>query len=211
MKEIITRIIKVFFITYLIAIMIIAIDGFTSWNNKETKYAIVYWSKIEQNWKLSERLKARLNQAIKLFKNKKVEKIIVSWWIWETWFDESKIMRKYLIENWIKIPRILVDKNWYTTIKTWINSYKIIKNLWEFPNIWVVWITQFFHCSRVKLSLKKVGFSKVYCSSPDYFEIRDIYSILREVPAYIKYLFIWVERINISEKDLKKIQNKLFN
>ena len=118
-------------------------------------------------------------------------------------------MRKYLISKWVKIPRISIDKKWITTIDTSKNSYKIIKNKWDYPNIWVVWVTQFFHCSRVKLSLKKSGFSNIYCVSPDYFELRDIYSLIREVPAYIKYFFMWIEKIDIDKKDLIKVWEKI--
>jgi len=101
------------------------------------------------------------------------------------------------------------NKKWITTIDTSKNSYKIIKNKWDYPNIWVIWVTQFFHCSRVKLSLAKVGFSNIYCVSPEYFELRDIYSLIREAPAYIKYFFIWAENISIDKKDLIKIWEKI--
>lgn len=211
MKEVIIKIIKVFIVIYLIAIFVIAIDWLTiSKNNVKTKYAIVYWSKVEQNWKVSERLKARLNKSIELFNNKKIEKIIVSWWTWETWFNEAYVMRKYLMKNKIKYSRIIIDKSWNTTIDTSKNAYKIIKNRWDYPNIWVVWVSQFFHCSRVKLSLKKVGFSNVDCVSPEYYELRDFYSIVREVPAYFKYFFMWMwDDINIDRKDLEKIWSKI--
>ena len=210
MKEVIIKIIKVFLAIYIILMVIIAIDWLTVvQTNKKIKYAIVYWSKVEKNWKISERLKARLDKSIELLKSKKVERIIVSWWVGETWFNEAIFMRKYLISKWVKIPRISIDKKWITTIDTSKNSYKIIKNKWDYPNIWVVWVTQFFHCSRVKLSLKNSGFSNIYCVSPDYFELRDVYSLIIEAPAYIKYFFMWVENIDIDKKDLIKIWEKI--
>ena len=211
MKEVTIKIIKVFIVIYLIAIFIIAIDWLTiSKNDLKTKYAIVYWSKVEQNWEVSERLKARLYKSIELFNSKKIDKIIVSGWKWVSWFNEAEVMRKYLMKNKIKYSRIIIDKNWNTTMNTSKNAYKIIKINWDYPNIWVVWVSQFFNCSRVKLSLKKVGFSNVGCISPEYYELRDIYSLIREFPAYIKYFFMWVwKEININKSDIKKIWNKI--
>lgn len=210
-KEIIIKIIKIFLTIYVILMAIIAIDGLTVPKEEiKTKYAIVYWSKVEHNWEVSNRLKARLDKSINLLKEKKVERIIVSGWIWETSFNEAVVMKKYLLDNGVIIPRILIDKNWYTTIDTSKHSYSIIKNKWEYPNIWVIWVSQFFHCSRVKLSLKKSGFSNISCASPDYFELRDIYSLIREVPAYIKYFFMWIwDDINIEKKDLEIIWEKI--
>jgi len=190
-KEILIRIIKIFIIIYLMAMFYIAMDWLkVLTNEKETKYAIVYWSKVEQNWKPSDRLKARLDKSIELLNSKKVERIIVSWWLWDNWFKEWDVMRMYLLNNWVKIPRVIVDNFWINTLKTSKNSLVLINDRWDFPNVWIIWVSQFFHCSRVKLSLKKAGFWNVYCASPEYFEFRDIYSLLREVPAYIKYIFI---------------------
>jgi len=212
-KEVIIKILKIFIVFYSMAMTLIALDGFINsdaWNNKIAEYAIVYWNKILENWNVSPRLKARLDTAYELFKSKKVKKIIVSGWLWESWFEEAKIMKKYLLAKWMKIPWIIIDLEWNATMETSKNAFRINGERWKFPNVWVIGVSQFFHISRVKLSLKKVGFKYIWSASPDYFELRDIYSLMREVPAYIKYIFMWVTKnINIEKKDLKIIWEKI--
>jgi len=53
----------------------------------------------------------------------------------------------------------------------------------------VMIISQFYHISRTKLAFKNAGFKEVYSAHGRYFELRDLYSLVREVPAYYKYLF----------------------
>ena len=213
LKDIFTKIFKISVVLFSMAMALITLDWFIesdAWNNKIAEYAIVYWSKVNDSGNVSPRLKARLDTAYELFKNEKVKKIIVSGWLGESWFEEAKIMKKYLLKKWMKFPWVIEDLHWYTTIETSINAFRISWERWNFPNIWVIGVSQFFHISRVKLSLKKAGFVYVGSDSPDYFEPRDIYSLIREVPAYIKYIFMWVgDNISIDKKDLKIIWEKV--
>lgn len=151
-------------------------------------YWVVYGNKVELNGKPSNRLKVRLDSGLELYNQEKIQKIIVSGGVWIEWFDEAEIMKKYLINYWMKKEDIIVDSAWYTTRETSKNSFQILSNLEDdMSNITIVWISQYFHISRVKLSLKQNGFKNVYWIAPKYFELRDIYSIFREIPAYIKY------------------------
>ncbi len=214
-NDILIKIFKFFIVLYCMAMALISLDWFISSepsNWKTPMYAIVYWSRVEENGQPSLRLKARLDAALDLINNKKVERIIVSWWMWETGFDESIVMRKYLLDRWVKIPWIIVDSEGNTTMNTSINAYKINQLRWNYPNVGVIWVSQFFHISRVKLSLKKSWFKYVWSASPDFFEFRDIYSLIREVPAYIKYTFMWVtDEINVDSSVLKIILEKVIN
>lgn len=75
-------------------------------------------------------------------------------------------------------------RNYFPRInKTSENAHEL---LWK--DVTVVWISQWYHVARVKLSLKQVWFESVYGYAPKYFEGRDIYSIMRELPAYFKYI-----------------------
>ena len=212
MKDVIIKIIKVAIITYILAMGILAIDWLTnseSWK-KITQYAIVYWSEVLSNGTPSLRLKARLDTAYNLYKQQSVKKIIVSWWFWETGFEEAKVMHKYLINKGVPFPNIVADVHWYTTQLTSNNVFKINKGKGNYPNVWVIWVSQFFHMSRVKLSLKKAWFVNVWWVSADYYEWRDVFSLIREVPAYITYVFTWLgKNIDISSEDLEKIGSKI--
>jgi uncharacterized SAM-binding protein YcdF (DUF218 family) len=48
-------------------------------------------------------------------------------------------------------------------------------------------VTQYFHVPRAVITLKRFGISHVAGSYPRFFEIRDIYSAIRETPAIIWY------------------------
>lgn len=212
-NDVLVKIFKFFFVLYIMAISLIALDWFIStapatW--KIAMYAIVYWNKVESNGEPSLRLKARLDTALALFNAKKVERIIVSGWIGETGFNEAEVMRNYLLDKWVKIPWIIVDSEWYTTMDTSHNVFNINRIRWNYSNVWVIGVSQFYHISRIKLSLKRSWFKYIWSASPEYFEWRDIYSLVREVPAYVKYMFMWLsDEINIDADDLKVISDKV--
>lgn len=207
--EVLLKIVKICVLIYLLAMLIIAIDGLRisqHWSHKQAKYAIVYWSKVESNWELSPGLKAKLDMALDLYRANEVERIIVSGGIWDSWYSEAEEMKKYLVNNGVKIPRIVVDEEWSNTMMTSHNAYAINKAQWNYPHVWIVAVSQFFHLPRVKLSLRNAWFIQIWAIAPEFFEPRDIYSLAREVPAYWKYLLnSFTARIDLSEEDLKKI------
>ena len=50
-------------------------------------------------------------------------------------------------------------------------------------------VTQYFHVPRTMLALKRQGVTDVGGGYPRYFELRDIYSVFRELPAMALYIF----------------------
>lgn len=167
---------------------LIVFDGFHNWDisdNWGMVYWIIYWNKVGLNWEPSSRLEARLDWGYKLYEKEIISKIIVSWWVGVEWFDEAEVMKRYLLNKWIKNNDVIIDNDGYTTSQTSKNAYSLLGD-----SITVVWVSQWYHVSRVKLSLKKSWFSSVHWYAPKYFELRDIYSIFREWPAYLKYLFL---------------------
>ena len=47
-------------------------------------------------------------------------------------------------------------------------------------------VSQYFHQTRTKKLFRNKGFDNIESASPNYFEIRDFYSIFREFVAYYK-------------------------
>lgn len=180
------RISYVVLIIFLILVTFIPFKWLINDNIPKWTIAIIYGNKVNSDWIPSDRLIARLDAGINLFNQWNINKIIVSWWIWIEWYDEAIVMKDYLLENWISLNYIIVDSEWYTTQKTSNNAINLIS-----LNSNVVWVSQFYHISRVKLSLWKVWFSNVYWYSPKFFEFRDLYSSVREIPAYFKYLLMY--------------------
>jgi vancomycin permeability regulator SanA len=147
--------------------------------------AVVLGNKVEITGHPSDRLKARLDKSVELYNEGYFPFIIVSGGIGKEGYDEAKVMKSYLVNEGIPADYIIEDNNGYNSYMTAQNSSRIMdeKNLDS-----AMVITQYFHVSRTKLAFRKVDINQVYAAHANIFEIRDIYSVIREFPAYYKYL-----------------------
>ena len=185
MKKVFTFIKSIFvglIVWFLIHSIYITIDGLND-KNKNADVAIVLGNKVNEDGTLSERLKARLDKSVELFKQKRVKSIIVSGGFGKESFWEGKKMKEYLIENKIPREKILVDNYGNDTEKTVENTIRMMDSL-NFKS--AISVSQFFHQTRTKKLFRKKGFENIESASPDYFELRDFYSIFREFVAYYK-------------------------
>ncbi|MGG5210694.1 YdcF family protein [Chryseobacterium sp. MIQD13] len=167
-------------IWFVIHSVYIITDGLTNTHQK-ADLAVVLGNKINEDGTPSPRLKARLNEALELYRNKQVKEILVSGGLGKEGYWEGKEMKKYLIENKIPSEKIITDNYGDTTEKTVINTIRIADSL-KYKS--VISVSQYYHQTRIKKLFKKHHFNNVTSSSPIYFEIRDVYSILREFFAY---------------------------
>lgn len=171
---------------FCIHISIIVIDGLND-ELLSVDVGVVLGNKIELNGQPSKRLKGRLDRAVELYKDKYFKYIIVSGGVGKEGFNEAQKMKEYLIKTGVEENKIILDSNGYNTLMTARNSRVIME---EMNLNTVMIISQYYHITRTKLAFKKVGFDKVYSAHSKIFEIRDIYSLVREFFAYYKYLFI---------------------
>lgn len=171
-------------IWFLIHTAFIVIDGLND-ELKPVDVAVVLGNKVETNGQPSGRLQARLDKAFELYGEGYYPLIIVSGGIGKEGFDEAKVMKAYLIERGIPEDKIVEDNHGNNSYMTAQNTRKIMDNL-ELESAMV--ITQHFHISRTKLAFRKMNINEVYAAHAKIFELRDIYSIIREFPAYYKYL-----------------------
>lgn len=187
MKKLIKYILFLFFLWLLIHCGFVTIDGLSD-DYVKSDVAIVLGNKVKENGELSDRLKARLDVAVKLFKDSVVKCIVVSGGVGKEGFDEALVMKSYLVDN--QIPRyvVIVDNKGNNTYLTASNFVEINK---EYQFKYVILVSQFYHLSRTKLIFKKFGFEKLSTAHAKYFEWRDIYSLMREFPAYYKYLIFY--------------------
>ena len=172
-------------ILYIFSLIGLFIDSY--WDFASTgEFAVVFGNKVEANGSPSSRLKARLDSAKELYLTHRVEKLIVSGGIGKEGFDESIVMADYLKKNGVVESDIIIDSNGYNTSLTSLNTKSIVNE-----NACIIAVTQQYHVSRAKLSLRNAGFSCVYGYFPTYHELRDLYSWTREIPAWLKY---WVTK-----------------
>ena len=150
-------------------------------SSQKADIAVIPGSKVNEDGTLSERLKQRLQSGLQLYKSKRVQKILVSGGLGKEGYYEGDKMKEFLIQKGVPDSLILVDNLGNNTRLTVENTLKI-RSREKFNSIIVV--SQYFHVTRTKKLFEDQGFDNVSSVSPYYFEWRDLYSMVREFPAY---------------------------
>jgi len=143
--------------------------------------AVVLGNKVNEDGTLSDRLEKRMECGLDLYRSGRVKKILVSGGLGKEGFFEGDKMKEYLIKNKVPDSVVTVDNYGNNTLATVKNTLKLQDSL-EFKSIIVV--SQYFHLTRTKMLFRKLHFVNVSSVSPQYFEFRDIYSLLREFVAF---------------------------
>lgn len=179
-KQILKLLLTIFLLWFIGHIIYLTIDGLHD-NEKNADIAVILGNKVNEDGTLSERLEKRLECGLNLYRKHRVKKIIVSGGLGKEGFYEGDKMRDFLIANKVPDTAIIVDNLGNNTRATVINTIKLKDSL-DFKSIIVV--SQYYHVTRTKMLFRKQGFKNVASVSPNYFEIKDLYSILREFVGY---------------------------
>ncbi len=168
---------------YLLAATAIAIDG-ASDRVFVADTIIVLGNTIEADGQPSPRLQARLDKALELFRLGKAPRILVSGGFGKEGFDEATVMATYLEKNGVPPSAIVTDSQGLNTAATAVNAgnYMHSHNLHS-----AIVVSQYFHISRIKLALHRAGITQIGSAHARFLELRDIYSLAREVAAYTVY------------------------
>jgi len=178
----IRRIALVLFSLYMISVILIMVGGLFSTYEK-AEYVVVLGSKVHESGEPSARLIARLDKAIEIYNNDDAEIIIVSGALGKEGFNEAIVMADHLRYKGVNDEKIIIDSLGYNTLATARNLCGLIGKGKS-----IIAVSQFFHLSRVRLAFRKIGFENIGAAYPAYYELRELYSLLREVPAYILYM-----------------------
>jgi vancomycin permeability regulator SanA len=174
------------FLWVFIHTLVITLDGFTD-KNATADIAVILGNKVNEDGTLSKRLQKRLECGLGLFKNARVQRILVSGGFGKEGFYEAEKMKVFLIDNGVPDSLILIDNYGVNTLATVKNTLNINKKM-HFKSIIVV--SQFYHVTRTKMLFRKLGYQNVSSCCPKYLEWRDFYSTLREFLAfYVDLLF----------------------
>lgn len=132
----------------------------------------------------SPRLKARLDVALSLYRDHRAPLIFVSGGLGKEGFDEAVVMANYLAKNGVPAACVVVDSLGLDTRATARNAaaYMRANGLGT-----AIVATQYFHVPRTRLALERAGVRVVGHSHARYAELRDLYSIPREVVGYAAY------------------------
>lgn len=149
--------------------------------------AVVLGAGVHKNGIPSQRLAARLDKAIELYRQNRFAMVIVSGGIDQDGTDEAKAMRNYLAAQHIPLEAILMDNQGFNTQATAKNTAMLMQ-IYQLHNVMI--ISQFFHIPRTRLALYANGIRDVHSAFPRNFERRDVYSVFREVLAIPYYLIV---------------------
>lgn len=150
--------------------------------------AVVLGNTVFADGSLSPWLQGRVDEALRLYRNGQVGLFFVSGGIGKTRFPEGHGMRNYLLANGVPDKDIVVDNEGD-------NSYLTAKNLlqWNGEKHYrsAVVVTSYYHITRSKYIVGKLGMEQVAGAGSRYHAWADWYGLLREFPAYYKYLLLY--------------------
>lgn len=168
-------------VLWLIAHSVYVITDGISDEGKQADVAVILGNTVNRDGTLSMRLEKRLESGIQLYKNRRIRKILVSGGLGKEGFYEGDKMKEFLVSKGIPDSVIMVDNKGDNTRKTVENTLQL-NSRYHFNSI--IAVSQYFHVTRIKKLFRDRGFQKVSSVSPDYFEWRDLYALLREFTAY---------------------------
>lgn len=146
--------------------------------------AIVFGNTVQRDGTPSPRLVARLEAARRLAAAHLVRTVFVSGGLGREGFDESRVMRDWLVAHGVPDSAVVRDSLGSNSAHTALNA-----------RVWMrahgagraVVVTQWFHVARATLACRAAGIPLAGASAPAFFELRDLYSLAREavgLPVY---------------------------
>lgn len=170
--------------SFLLGAVLIVADGLRD-DIHPADVAIVLGNTVESDGRPSARLRARLDKAVELYRGGLFRHVIVSGGTGVEGFNEAEVMKRYLVSQGVPEGHIIADGEGLTTSLTARNAARVMKERgWQSALV----ISQYFHVSRTRLAVESYGVRPVYSAHAEYFELRDVYSIGREVVGYGAYL-----------------------
>ena len=152
----------------------------------KTKVGIIFGAGINGD-KPSKYLKDRLDAGIKLFKAKKINKILLSGDNGSDAHDELTVMKIYCFKNGIDTTKIYIDYAGFDTYSTMFRA----KNIFKIDK--AILITQEYHLNRAiyignNLGIESIGFSanQGEYRNYNYVRFREYFSICKSVIDVIR-------------------------
>jgi len=162
-------------------------DGFRGFKGK-ADVAIVLGNTVYADGTLSPWLQGRVDEALELYRHRRVKKLFVSGGTGTSYFPEGDGMRNYLLAKGVPDQDIIVDNdgdNSYLTARNFIR----LNQQQQYSS--AVMVTSYFHVTRCKYIMQKLGFHAVSGDYSRFVTIMDWYGLAREFPAYYKYRLVY--------------------
>ena len=172
---------------FLLHCLYVMYDGFHSYTGN-ADIAIIPGNVVYADSSLSPWLKGRVEKAFELYSKGRVKKIFASGGKGEHHVKEGDAMRKFLLEKGVDIKDIIVDNNGQNTYLT-AKDFITLDSSMHFSSAIVV--SSFYHITRSKYIISKMGFKNIYGVSSEAYFIQDGFGLFREFFAFYKYVFFY--------------------
>ena len=144
---------------------------------------VVFGNTVNSDGTLSLRLQARMDRAIELFKANHAPYMIVSGAVGKEGVDESSAMHDYAVSKGVSKDRVIMDSKGCNTKATAVNVATWMRGR-NFHS--AILVSQYFHLLRSSLLFKEQGVFNLGQSYARYAELRDVYSVARELIALMQ-------------------------
>ena len=146
---------------------------------------VVLGTTVHPDGQPSSRLRARLDEALLLYRENYFPLVMVSGGFGREGHQEAEAMKIYMVAHGVPDSAIVVDNDGYDTYLTARNTAQLLRER-QLHSVLVV--SQYFHLPRCRLALARFGVAIIYSGPANKFELRDIVGIAREVFGYPVYL-----------------------
>ncbi|OAE62795.1 YdcF family protein [Achromobacter mucicolens] len=184
-RRFVTRALIVLAAIVLVAAVALAATGLLT-GARDADVAVVLGNTVQPGGQPSPRLAARLDRAYDCYAASRCRILFVSGGVDPAGTDEAAAMRDYLLARGVPAGRIVVDS---AGVDTWATARHASAYMREHGYTRALAVTQYFHVPRTMLALKRQGVAEVSGGHPAFFEMRDLYSVFRELPAVALYIF----------------------
>jgi uncharacterized SAM-binding protein YcdF (DUF218 family) len=172
----------------LLQVIYTAIDGITDYKGK-ADIAIVLGNQVNPDSSLSPVLKGRVDKALTLYRQGRVQRIMVSGGMGKGdgmgGVPEGMAMKLYLVNQGVPAGRIIEDNHGENTYLTAKDFLPVADSLHIQSAIAV---SSFYHITRSKYIIRHLGFKNIHGASSDVFFANDLVGLARDCVAIYKYI-----------------------
>lgn len=145
---------------------------------------VVLGNRVLPDGRCSPRLAARLDRAIRAWRDGVAPTVIVSGGISRDGLDEASAMRNYLVRAGLPDSVIVLDSH---GVNSWETARFTARWLQAHRRGSAVAVSQYFHLPRCEMAFRRFGVDTVSVAKANFWEWRDLYSTPREVVGLLRY------------------------
>ena len=167
----------------------ITVDGLWGYSGS-ADMAIVLGNRVDADGSLSPVLRGRVDRALELYRQGRVARIMVSggMGLLAGHYPEGLAMKQYLVAQGVPANRIIEDNHGENTYLTAKDFLPVADSLHVHS---VIVVSSFYHITRAKYIIRKLGFRNVHGDASRAFFWNDVMALPRDEVAFYKYLWVY--------------------